>query len=138
MGKPATNKRAAKLSDACPDSTTTRKPKHVDKSGCDVNSQSSPRSLVTFFFHEAETNGYLCQWYRCTFTDPEYDGVSFNCAEQYMMYRKALLFEDTATAAEILRPPRHASKRVSVGRSRATMKRSGWKRASPSSSVATC
>ncbi|KAK1056474.1 hypothetical protein LTR12_006076 [Friedmanniomyces endolithicus] len=78
MGKPATNKRAAKLPDACPDSTTTRKPKHVDRSGSDVNSPSAPRSLVTFFFHEAETNGHLCQW-------------------------KALLFKDTATAAEILK-----------------------------------
>ncbi|KAK0935528.1 hypothetical protein LTR29_012924 [Friedmanniomyces endolithicus] len=78
MGKPATNKRASKLSDARPDSTTTRKPKHVDKSGSDVNSHSALRSLVTFFFHEAETNGYLCQW-------------------------KALLFKDTATAAEILK-----------------------------------
>ncbi|KAK0856952.1 hypothetical protein LTS02_010396 [Friedmanniomyces endolithicus] len=103
MGKLAINKRAAKVSDASPSSTSTRKPKHADKSGSDLNSQSAPRSLVTFFFHEAETNGFLCQWYRCTFTDPEYDGVSFNCAEQYMMYRKALLFKDTATAAEILK-----------------------------------
>ena len=43
--------------------------------------------------------GALSQWQRAHFT---VDGVEFNCAEQYMMYRKALLFGDERMAAKIL------------------------------------
>ena len=43
--------------------------------------------------------GPLSQWQRAHFT---IDGVEFNCAEQYMMYRKALLFGDERMAAKIL------------------------------------
>src|SRR5262245_20586419 len=53
-------------------------------------------SELTFFFTEASP---FSQWYPCSFTVGEH---TFNCAEQYMMHGKALLFEDTKTAAEIL------------------------------------
>lgn len=49
-----------------------------------------------FFFTDANP---FSQWYPCTFTVGE---NTFNCAEQYMMHGKALLFGDTATAAKIL------------------------------------
>ncbi|GAB3762203.1 NADAR domain-containing protein [Ramlibacter monticola] len=44
-------------------------------------------------------------WHPSKFT---FDGVTFNCSEQYMMYRKAVLFGDTKIASEILgcRDPR--------------------------------
>ncbi len=43
--------------------------------------------------------GPLSNWYLCDFV---VDGITFNCGEQYMMYIKAILFNDTATAAEII------------------------------------
>jgi len=52
--------------------------------------------MFTFFFTEASP---FSQWFRCSFT---VDGHVFNCAEQYMMYGKARLFEDADTAAQIL------------------------------------
>ena len=42
------------------------------------------------------------QWYPCQFT---VDEIAFNCAEQYMMYGKALLFANQAVAQEILDSP---------------------------------
>lgn len=53
-------------------------------------------SAFTFFFTEASP---FSQWYRCSFTE---DGRAFNCAEQYMMHGKAVLFEDGEVAAKIL------------------------------------
>lgn len=44
--------------------------------------------------------GPLSQWHPSRF---EVDGVTYNCAEQFMMYRKAILFGDAAMAARILR-----------------------------------
>ena len=52
--------------------------------------------MFTFFFTEASP---FSQWYRATFV---VDGVTFGCAEQYMMYGKAQLFGDAEVAAEIL------------------------------------
>ncbi len=43
--------------------------------------------------------GPLSQWHPARFT---VGGIAYNCAEQYMMHRKALLFGDTAMAARIL------------------------------------
>jgi ribA/ribD-fused uncharacterized protein len=45
------------------------------------------------------------QWYPCCFT---VDEIRFNCAEQYMMYGKALLFGDEEISRKILlaRTPR--------------------------------
>lgn len=37
--------------------------------------------------------GMFSQWANCKFTDPSYN-KEFNCAEQYMMYGKALTFQD--------------------------------------------
>lgn len=50
----------------------------------------------TFFFTEASP---FSQWYRCRFEDR---GHTFNCAEQFMMHGKAVLFGDSEVAAEIL------------------------------------
>ena len=43
--------------------------------------------MFTFFFTEASP---FSQWYRCSFTA---GANKFNCAEQYMMHGKALLFD---------------------------------------------
>lgn len=43
--------------------------------------------------------GPFSQWYPSTFT---VNGKTFNCAEQYMMYSKAVLFGDSKTAYDIM------------------------------------
>ncbi|OAS13333.1 NADAR family protein [Paenibacillus oryzisoli] len=50
----------------------------------------------TFFYR---TESPFSQWHPALF---EIDGVYFNCAEQYMMYQKAMLFNDAEIAAQIL------------------------------------
>ena len=49
-----------------------------------------------FFFW----GGVFSQWYKSNFT---LEGITFNTAEQYMMYKKALLFEDIEIANQILK-----------------------------------
>ena len=50
-------------------------------------------------FHNAdEENGYLSNWYPSAFT---LKGIDFSSMEQYMMYRKAICFDDKV-AAQIL------------------------------------
>ncbi len=53
-------------------------------------------SAYTFFFTEASP---FSQWFRCVFSEA---GNTFNCAEQYMMHGKAMLFDDAAVAETIL------------------------------------
>lgn len=43
-------------------------------------------------------SSYLSQWFKSTFTE---NGLSFNTAEQYMMYHKAMLFNDQENAEKI-------------------------------------
>ena len=50
-------------------------------------------------FDNCITNTCLSQWYDCCFT---IDGIEYHTAEQYMMYQKAMLFNDTEVASEIL------------------------------------
>lgn len=45
-------------------------------------------------------NGPFSQWHRAHFT---VDGLQFNCAEQYMMYHKAILFNSPDIAKAILK-----------------------------------
>ena len=47
-------------------------------------------------------NGPFSQWYISDFVDEKYPNITFNCAEQYMMYRKAILMNDNNTADRIL------------------------------------
>lgn len=44
-------------------------------------------------------SGVLSNWHKCNFV---VEGVRFNCAEQYMMYSKAILFGDFDAAKLIL------------------------------------
>lgn len=45
-------------------------------------------------------NDFLSQWHPATFHNRE--GIVFSCAEQYMMWRKAILFQDENSARRIL------------------------------------
>jgi ribA/ribD-fused uncharacterized protein len=48
----------------------------------------------TFFWH-----GPFSQWHPCRF---KIEGVIYNCAEQYMMAQKAILFRDAASLEKIM------------------------------------
>ena len=54
---------------------------------------------VVCFHNPNEENGYLSNWYPSIFV---VDGVRFSSMEQYMMYQKAIVFEDMDTAMKIL------------------------------------
>ena len=78
-------------------------------------------SPYSFFFSEASP---FSQWYRCTF---EVGGHTFNCAEQFMMHGKALLFDDEAVAAEILTAT-HPRDHKALGRKVQNFDDAAWKR----------
>lgn len=46
--------------------------------------------------------GIFSQWAKTSFTDPSYNGKVFNCAEQYMMYGKAMTFMDGAAMKAVM------------------------------------
>ena len=54
---------------------------------------------VICFHNPDEENGVFSNWYMNTFV---YNGIHFTSAEQYMMYRKAMLMGDVVTARKIL------------------------------------
>ena len=54
---------------------------------------------IICFHNPDEPNGFLSNWYPSVFS---MDGVEYSSMEQYMMYQKAVLFQDTETAEEIL------------------------------------
>lgn len=54
---------------------------------------------VIGFHNPDEPYGFLSNWYLSDFS---VDGIDFTSMEQYMMYRKAMLFGDAAIAAQIL------------------------------------
>ncbi|MFE1592302.1 NADAR family protein [Nocardia sp. NPDC058705] len=64
----------------------------------------------------------LSQWWPATF---EVDGVEFASAEHYMMWRKALLFDDAATAAKVLEVG-HPSQAKKLGRQIRNFDESVW------------
>ena len=55
---------------------------------------------MIYFWKTSDKYGIFSQWYKSDFTD--ISDVKYNCAEQFMMYQKAILFGDNAVAQEIL------------------------------------
>lgn len=66
-------------------------------------------TAYTFFFTESSP---FSQWYPSRFT---VEGVTFNCAEQFMMHGKAVLFGDDEIAAAILAAD-HPKQHKALGR----------------------
>ena len=54
---------------------------------------------IMTFHNPDEENGYLSNWY---LSDFELDGINFSSLEKYMMYMKALTFNDNEIANKIL------------------------------------
>lgn len=55
--------------------------------------------MVVCFHNPDEENGYLSNWYASSFT---VQGIPFSSMEQYMMYQKAVCFDDNVIAGKIL------------------------------------
>lgn len=55
---------------------------------------------MIYFWKPTDKYGAFSQWYKSDFTD--INDVKYNCAEQFMMYQKAILFGDNEVANEIL------------------------------------
>lgn len=53
-----------------------------------------------YFWKPTGTYGFLSQWYKSDFTVGD---ITYHFAEQYMMYQKAILFNDHDVAAKILK-----------------------------------
>ncbi|BBH66399.1 hypothetical protein ACTI_30840 [Actinoplanes sp. OR16] len=68
--------------------------------------------------------GCLSQWWPCRFT---VDGSSFGSAEHYMMWRKARLFGDEASASKIL-AAKHPAEAKKLGRGVAGFSEDVWVR----------
>jgi ribA/ribD-fused uncharacterized protein len=93
-----------------------------------INKKHNRGDFLLFYGH-GHTNpdtGFLSQWYSCEFKElNNADSPLFNSAEQYMMYQKAMLFNDINTAKSILKTDRqHAIK--SLGRKVANFDQETW------------
>jgi ribA/ribD-fused uncharacterized protein len=82
-----------------------------------------------FWGHQPRADGTLgpsclSQWWPADF---EVDGVRFRSAEHYMMWRKATLFGDTATAARVLEAG-HPNRAKALGRTVAGFDEETWNR----------
>ena len=79
----------------------------------------SDRSTIYFFREFEEPYGFLSQWYTDSFTAPSAvhgeGDMTFVTAEQYMMYRKAMVFNDTDAASEIMQT-KEPKKQKALGR----------------------
>ena len=73
----------------------------LSSSHAEENKQTANGFLHSaIFFHlPEEPNGYLSNWYPASFT---LDGIIFSSTEQYIMYRKCMLFGDDTSAAAVL------------------------------------
>jgi hypothetical protein len=54
---------------------------------------------VIGFWKVSQPYGIFSQWFKCSFV---WKDIKFSSAEQFMMYRKAMLFNDTKIAQNIL------------------------------------
>ena len=79
------------------------------------------RNVVCFHKPE-EINGYLSNWYLSDFMT---EGIRFTSMEQYMMYKKAVLFNDTGIASQILQTS-NVGKIKALGRSVGDYNESLW------------
>lgn len=79
------------------------------------------RKIVVFHSPD-ESNGYLSNWYLSDFV---IDSIKFSSMEQYMMYKKAILFNDKEIASQIL-DTTNVGKIKALGRSVSNYNDSVW------------
>lgn len=79
--------------------------------------------MYLFFYQSTHPQtGFLSQWFRSTIKE---EGISFNCVEQYMMYKKAKLFGDENIAQQILNTTQPITQRK-LGRKVKNFKKKIW------------
>lgn len=83
-----------------------------------------------FYGHKAPPHDFLSQHYLCTFTAPsplkDKPDMTFQSTEQYMMYHKAILFEDIAVSEQIMETA-DPMEQKRLGRQVAGFTDDGWK-----------
>ena len=83
-----------------------------------------------FFWHPHEENGYLGQWYSSPFIAPASvnsgELVTFQNCETYMMYHKAILFNDVPIANQILKAAKDPKQVKALGRKVKGFNHSTW------------
>lgn len=97
---------------------------------CRAIAEGATPKYLLFWGHTPRRDGTLgasclSQWWPATFV---VDGVRFTSAEHYMMWRKAMLFDDPATAARILAVA-HPSQAKNLGRRIRGFDEDVWQRA---------
>ena len=65
----------------------------------DENKSNSKERKIICFHNPDEENGYLSNWYMSDFV---IDGITYSSMEQYMMYMKAVTFDDKESAKQIM------------------------------------
>ncbi|TFB02741.1 N-glycosidase R617 [Trichoderma ghanense] len=89
--------------------------------------EPSGDSEPIYFWRETDPqNGYLSQWYYCPFRDDKDPNIIYETAEHYMMYQKALLFNDHPSAHKILSKGQTPRKVKSLGRKVANFSEKTW------------
>lgn len=83
--------------------------------------KARPNGDNFLFFYGSDST--FSQWYRCKFMA---DNFSFTCTEQYMMYRKALLFSDKKIADKIVRIGYNPGEHKSLGREVSSFVQEVW------------
>ena len=68
-------------------------------------------------------NGVFSNWHPSYFVDE--NGRQFNCSEQYMMFHKAMTFNDVEVAEEIMKQP-HPREQKALGRKVQNFKPEVW------------
>jgi len=84
-------------------------------------------SAPVLFWRNGDAHSYLSNWHKSPFT---IDGQSYNCVEQWYMWRKAQLFNDHNIAAAIL-VTSNPSKMKKLGRDVRRFKPALWKKYRP-------
>jgi ribA/ribD-fused uncharacterized protein len=64
-----------------------------------MNTKNRKPEDFILFWREYEEHGYMSQWY---IAPMKMGDATYNCCEQRMMARKAVLFDDAATLAKIM------------------------------------
>ncbi|KAL6798189.1 DUF1768 domain-containing protein [Trichoderma sp. SZMC 28012] len=79
--------------------------------------ESSKQTRPLYFWRETDPKtGWLSQWYFCPFKDDKNPAIVYETAEHYMMYQKAILFNDHSSATKILKRGLHPRKIKALGR----------------------
>ena len=95
-----------------------------------LSPMSFPSNRYVFFWdhipsaHNPVHIAIFSQWYPSPFTDPSYPDATFQTAEHYMMYRKAMLFHPDSADAILKAPSPAEAKRL--GRTIPNFDRDKW------------